>query len=109
MGTMCLAWRELSSFLGVKSLCFNTDDPAALRIIDNFNNSSFDRHQIDDRSIYVKAGEGPATQNLINEEVKKKFPDYSFGPLNFDMDGGIISFAYLYKKLTFATKFERRT
>ena len=51
---------------------------------------------------------GSDTQNLINEEVKKKFPDYSFPPLDFDMDGGIISFAYLYKQLTFATKFERR-
>ena len=51
---------------------------------------------------------GSETQTLINKEVKKKFPNYSFGELSYFLTPrDIISFAYLYKQLTFRAKFSR--
>jgi len=52
---------------------------------------------------------GPATQTTINQEVKNKFPNYSFGDLQYPLGPqDIISFAYLFKKIKFSTKFKKR-
>ena len=109
VGTMCLAWNQLAQTEGVNHLEFNTQKPDALKVIHNFNHSAFSRKDIDDKSTYIKAGKGPATQTLINKEVKQKFPNYSFPDLVYAMaPSDIISFAYLFKQLTFGAKFERR-
>jgi hypothetical protein len=63
---------------------------------------------ISPKDIYIKAGYGPKTQDLINKEVRNKFPNYSFPNLKYPLSpNDIIAFAYLYKKLNFKAKFER--
>ena len=87
----------------------NTEDPAIQQITHNFSSSAFTRRDIDERSVYVKAGKGPSTLRTINRGVKWKFPSYSFPPLAVKMlEEDVISFAYLYKKIKFSSKFTRR-
>lgn len=58
---------------------------------------------------YARAGFGNKTVNLINEEVKAKFPDKTTSPLvpNLD-DDSIISYAYFFKKLLFGNPFTKK-
>lgn len=44
----------------------------------------------------------------INTEVKQKFPEKTTPPLDLSVkDDSIIAYAYLFKKLSFISKFER--
>ena len=44
MGTMCLAWQSFASFCEVKALEFQTNNPIAIKTINNFNSSSFSKN-----------------------------------------------------------------
>ena len=99
---MCLAWNRLRSYVQDKHLDFFTTNPSAQKSIHNFNHSLFTQEDIDDKSVYVNSGFGQAIQKQINKEVKMKFPLYSFPDLDFSLqDKDVLSFAYLYKQLTF--------
>ena len=71
----------MERFLKVKPLLLNTEDPNINQTIQNFSASSFTTNDIDERSIYVKAGKGPNALAEIDKEVNWKFPSYSFPPL----------------------------
>ena len=107
VGTMSLAWKDLAkTYAESKPLEFQAENPKAIKTINNLNNSAFTEKEVDSGSIYVKTGKGSETQTQINKEVKEKFPNYSFPPLDLPLGpDDLISFAYLFKQLTFATKF----
>ena len=105
---MCLAWNELKNSIIKAPLQLGTNDPTAIQIIDNFNAERFVDTEIDPACVYVKSGYGKKTLDLINQEVKNKFPEKTTPPLDLPMqDQSIISYAYLLKKLSFITMFER--
>jgi hypothetical protein len=77
-----------------------TEDKKVLQMIENYNSAKFKATDINPQSIYVKSGKGQQTVDLINKEVKQKFPEKSFKDLEFNLQNqDIISYAYLFKKL----------
>jgi hypothetical protein len=71
---MSLAWAELKNTIIKAPIQLETEDKRIHQEIDNFNAERFKVNDIDPQSIYVKAGYGKKTQDLINKEVKEKFP-----------------------------------
>lgn len=56
---MQLAWNELSSkFAKNAPLRLNTQDPARIKAINNFNEKPFTQNDINANSVYVKSGYG---------------------------------------------------
>ena len=107
-GAMCLAWNELKDSIIKAPIKLNTSDNKAIQMIENFNASKFTHKDIDPACVYVKSGYGKKTLDQINAEVKAKFPEKTTPPLDLPMkDDSIISYAYLLKKLSFLSKFER--
>lgn len=106
VGTLSLAWHQLAKSQSLPTLELNTHNTAAQRMIKNLNESPFKEEDISGDSVYLKAGMGPDTIASINKEVKEKFPKYSFPDLTYRLaETDIISFAYLFKQITFAKKF----
>jgi hypothetical protein len=75
-------------------------------MIANFKNSPFSTKDLDPESYYVKSGYGQTTLDIINTEVKKKFPAKTFPPLTYKLDPtDIISYAYFLKQVQYLVPF----
>jgi hypothetical protein len=59
----------------------NSSDNHVKQIVENFNAERFHSNDIDENSVYIKSGFGPATLQKINIEVKQKFPEKTFEPI----------------------------
>jgi len=84
----------------------NSDDKIVNKIVTNFNKSPFTKDALSEADYYIKSGYGQKTVTTINKEVKKKFPDRSFPPIDVSLnDKDIISYAYLAKAFQYPIKF----
>ena len=109
-GAMNLCWTELCESVLKGPLEVQTDDAAALRLADQFNRPVCSKADLDAASYYVKAGFGPRTLQAINRECRDKFPEKSFGDLNYDLgESDIISYAYFFKTVAYEKPFTRKT
>jgi len=54
-------------------------------MIENYNSAKFKATDINPQSIYVKSGKGQQTVDLINKEVRQKFPEKTFKDLEFNL------------------------
>jgi len=80
-----------------------------MEIIRNYNSTKFGEKDIDEKSAYIKIGYGAKTLEIINKELKDKFPKYSFPNLKLKLHStDIISFAFLFKQINFDRKFSSR-
>jgi hypothetical protein len=104
---MNLAWNELSESVLHQRLRLNTNDAAALEMVDKLNRSPFRKKDLDKESYYIKSGFGQKTVELINAESSRKFPGKSFGDLELSLTPtDIIAYAYFLKKVEYVTKFD---
>lgn len=107
-GAMNLAWTELSNNIIKEPIKLNTTDKIALEMANKFNNPIFSKNDLDEASYYIKSGYGQETLDAINKESKQKFPDKSFGNLNFQLfPKDIISYAYFLKKVEYIEQFSK--
>jgi hypothetical protein len=108
-GAMNLAWTELSGNIVKEPIRLKTGDKAALTTLDKLNNPVISKADLDADSYYVKSGMGPATQDLINKECRKKFPSKTFDDLNYNLsETDIISYAYFLKEIEYLIAFDKR-
>ena len=107
-GAMNLAWNELSSKIIKDIIKVATEDPDALTMVKEFNNSLFTKNDLDLNSYYVKSGFGQKTVDAINKESKKKFPSKSFAALTGDFkDQDMIAYAYFSKQVFYPAPFTK--
>ena len=107
-GAMNLAWNELSSNLIKDKVKVGTADPIALAMVDRFNNSLFNKDDLDLNSYYIKSGFGQKTVDAINKESRKKFPSKSFAALSGDFNNrDMIAYAYFSKQVFFPIPFTK--
>src|SRR5574341_1813186 len=105
-GAMNLCWNELTENILHGKLILKSDDASALEMADRFNHATFSKEDLDEESYYIKSGFGRGTLDLINKEVKEKFPDKSFADLDFPLgEKDLISYAYFLKALEYVTQF----
>ena len=108
-GAMNLAWTELSENVVKDTIKLFTEDAAALATLEKLNNPVIMKADLDEASYYVKSGFGPQTQDIINRESRKKFPDKSFEDLNYDLtETDIISYAYFLKQVEYLNIFRKQ-
>ena len=108
-GAMNLCWTMLCEAVIHSPIELDTDDQPALEMANSLNHPVCTTKDLDAPSYYVKAGLGSRTLEAINRECKAKFPQKTFPDLTFDLaDDDIISYAYFYKKVAYATQFSRR-
>ncbi len=108
-GAMNLAWTELADNIVRDTIRLVTEDRATLAMLDKFNHPVITRKDLDEASYYVKSGFGPQTQDTINRESRKKFPDKSFDDLNYELEEtDIISYAYFLKQVEYMNTFRKR-
>lgn len=108
-GAMNLAWTELADNIVKDTIRLATDDKAALNTLDKLNHPVITKNDLDEASYYVKSGFGPQTQDIINRESRKKFPDKSFDDLDYDLgETDIISYAYFLKQVEYMNMFRKR-
>jgi hypothetical protein len=104
---MNYAWNELRDTIIKEPITLETSDSIALLMADKLNNTPFTKDDMDPASYYVKSGFGQKTVDLINTEVKKKFPDMTLGGVQTTLrPEDIISFAYFLKKVEYKTIFD---
>ena len=105
-GAMNLAWNELTTNLIKDKIKTVTTDPVALSLVNQFNNSSFTKKDLDLKSYYIKSGFGQKTADEINKETSKRFPSQSFSGLagNFG-DRDMIAYAYFSKMVFYPIPF----
>jgi hypothetical protein len=107
-GAMNLAWTELNENILKEKLRLNTQDEAALHMVEVLNNPVFTKNDLDEKSYYIKSGYGQKTVKLINAETRRKFPGKSFEDLALDLDDtDIISYAYFLKETEYKTEFSK--
>lgn len=107
-GAMHLAWQELNDNILHEKLQLNTDDKIAIDLVDQFNTSLFSKKDVDDQCYYVQSGYGQKTVNIINSEIKRKFPDASFGDLNMSIGSkDVIACAFFLKAVQYALEFNK--
>jgi len=105
-GAMNLAWNELTDNILHEKLQLQTKDQVALDVADKFNQSPFSKKDLDEKSYYARSGYGQYAINLINQEVKTKFPSKSFGDLSLNLNPhDIVSYAYFFKQVEYPTVF----
>jgi hypothetical protein len=105
-GAMNLCWNELTENILHGKLMLKSEDAAALKMAEQFNHGTFSKEDLDEESYYIKSGFGRGTLDLINREVKEKFPDKRFADLDFPLgDKDIISYAYFLKAVEYVTQF----
>jgi hypothetical protein len=108
-GAMNLAWNELTNKIVKEPIRLNTDDKAALATLAEFNAPVITIEDLDAASYYVKSGFGPATQDLINQECRAKFPSKTFADLSYNLrPTDIISYAYFLKQIEYELAFDKR-
>jgi hypothetical protein len=101
-GAMNLAWNELTNNIVKEPIRLKTDDKAALTTLAELNAPVITIKDLDAASYYVKSGFGPATQDLINQECRKKFPSKTFADLSYNLrETDIISYAYFLKQIEY--------
>lgn len=106
-GAMNLAWNELNDNILHEKLKLKTEDKTALKMVDNFNNATFTKNDLDEASYYIKSGYGQETVNTINKESRAKFPSKSFNDLNIKLRPiDIISYAYFLKQVEYLNQFK---
>lgn len=107
-GAMNLAWNELNDNILHGKLKLNTSDKIALQMVEKLNNPVFTKHDLDEKSYYIKSGYGQKTVSVINKETRKKFPNKSFEDLNLQLaETDIISYAYFLKETEYKTIFDK--
>lgn len=108
-GAMNLAWNELTNNIVKDTIKLVTDDEKTLATLDKLNHPVITVKDLDEASYYVKSGFGPETQDIINRESRKKFPDKSFTDLDYDLvDTDIISYAYFLKQVEYQNVFRKQ-
>ncbi len=108
-GAMNLCWNELTDNIVKDTIKLRTDDKDALNTLDKLNHPVITINDLDEASYYIKSGFGPQTQDIINRESKKKFPDKSFEDLNYDLgETDIISYAYFLKQVEYQKVFRKQ-
>jgi hypothetical protein len=105
-GAMNLCWNELAENILHGKLMLKSNDAPALKMAERFNHATFSKEDLDEKSYYIKSGFGRGTLDLINREVKEKFPDKSFADLDFPLaEKDLISYAYFLKAVEYLTQF----
>ncbi|MEI6627466.1 MAG: hypothetical protein WCL61_02630 [bacterium] len=108
-GAMNLAWNELNENIVHEKVQLNTQDQAALSMLDKLNNPVFTKNDLDAPSYYVKSGYGQQTVDLINKESREKFPQKSFSDLDLQLNPtDIISYAYFVKAVKYQDVFTKK-
>lgn len=108
-GAMNLAWTELADNIVKDTIRLATNDKAALDMLEKLNHPVITINDLDEASYYVKSGFGPQTQDIINKESRKKFPDKSFADLNYKLgENDIISYAYFLKQVEYMARFKKQ-
>lgn len=105
-GAMSLCWNELTGHILREKLKLKTKDADALEITELFNRADFTRDDLNPESYYIKSGFGPQTLDLINQDVKAKFPGKSLADLDLPLgEQDIISYAYFLKAVEYVAQF----
>ncbi|MFH4355000.1 MAG: hypothetical protein WDW21_05670 [Neisseriaceae bacterium] len=107
-GAMNLAWTELSDSILKAPLAVESKDLAVQRQVAAYNHPVFTRSDIQPEAYYIKSGYGPQTVQLINREVKEKFPQKTFSDLNLLLgDRDFLAYAYLFKTVKYKSPFAK--
>ena len=78
---MNICWNTLSEDIFKEPIKLEAYNKEAKRLIYSFTHSNFSKHNLKESSYYTKAGYGKKTLDMINKEVKKKFPSKTFAPI----------------------------
>ncbi|QRN40684.1 MAG: hypothetical protein GKC53_00660 [Neisseriaceae bacterium] len=109
-GAMNLAWTEMSEHVIGAPIQVRSNLQQVQNRVNSYNHPVFTRNDISVDSFYIKSGYGQKTINLINREVKQKFPQKSLPDLKINLgDKDIISYAYLLKEVQYKTPFSVST
>jgi len=101
--TFQLAWNELIDLLK-GPIQLQGSPPMA----DLLNKRSFLKKDLSPAAYLAKAGSvGEGIADQIRQEMKKKFPQASFGPPEGSNPRAFVAFAYLQKQLAFRKAFDR--
>lgn len=108
-GAMNLAWKDLNENILHEDLKLQADEKIAQEMVKKFNEASFNKDDLDEKSYYIKSGFGQKTVSLINKESKEKFPTKSFNDLKLELDPkDIISYAYFLKEVEYLNQFKEK-
>ncbi len=103
-----LAWNGLAENVIKEKIKLKSNDTITVAMLDKFNNLSFSKTDLDEKSYYIKSGYGQKTIDEINHELKAAFPKKNFSDLKIGLkENDIISFAYLLKEVSYPAKFTK--
>jgi len=101
-----LAFNEFKSSFVKEDVKLKNLDKKGENMLKSFNSSFFTTNDIDSSDYYIKSGYGQSTVDTVNKESREKFPNKTFEDLDLKLtDKDFLSYAYLYKKMSFAKKF----
>jgi len=101
-----LMWNDLKQNITGEDVALMTDNKPVIHFVRIMNTFPFSKDDLDSESYYVRSGFGQKTEDLINDEVKLKYPDKSFPPLDIKLASmDFISYAYIYKNIKFQISF----